>query len=256
MNDSERNKMIEKVRKLLALSQSSNENEAALAAEKAQAMLAEYNLSMADVATEDKVGEDFIIDADDITESVPWRRQVAGNVARMYFCSYFYTHRYDASTSRRCGYVRKDIHSFVGATHNIVVAKMMFQYLSQTVERLATEGSMQYTPGERGPYKTAFKAACARRLGSRIEARIQAARAGQIKTEAGTTLPALASLYDRTKQQLTAFVEKKVGELGKGRSPVAHTHMGGVRDGQKAGDSISLDQQISGKAGGHLLGRS
>lgn len=246
--------MIEKVRKLLALSQSSNEHEAALAAEKAQAMLAEYNLSMADVASEEK-DEDFIIDADDVTESVPWRRTLAASVAKLYFCDYFFTHRYDPTVSRSCGYIRKDIHSFVGAPHNITIAKMMFQYLSQTVERLADEGSLRYTPGERGPYKTSFKMACTRRLGTRIFERIQAARAGQIKTESGTTLPALASLYDRTKQQLTAFLDKEVGNLKSSKDRSKQTHQGGIIDGRKAGDSISLDQQITGKAGGHLIAK-
>lgn len=46
-------RIIEKVRKLLALSQSDNEHEAAAAAAKAQALLSEYNLSMSDVPAEE-----------------------------------------------------------------------------------------------------------------------------------------------------------------------------------------------------------
>ncbi len=46
-------RIIEKVRKLLALSQSDNEHEAATAAAKAQELLAEYNLSLSDIPADD-----------------------------------------------------------------------------------------------------------------------------------------------------------------------------------------------------------
>lgn len=45
-------KIIERVRKLLALATSSNEHEAALAAAHAQRLLAEHNLAMADIETQ------------------------------------------------------------------------------------------------------------------------------------------------------------------------------------------------------------
>ena len=43
------NKLIERIRKLLALAESPNEHEAALASERAQALLAEHKLSLAQV---------------------------------------------------------------------------------------------------------------------------------------------------------------------------------------------------------------
>ena len=42
-------KVLDKIRKLLALATSQNENEAAAAAEKAQALIAEYNLTAQDL---------------------------------------------------------------------------------------------------------------------------------------------------------------------------------------------------------------
>ena len=48
-----REQVVSKVRKLFELSNSSNENEAALAAAKARELLSRYNLSMADLPTDD-----------------------------------------------------------------------------------------------------------------------------------------------------------------------------------------------------------
>ena len=45
--------VVSKVRKLFELSNSSNENEAALAAAKARELLSRYNMSMADLPTEE-----------------------------------------------------------------------------------------------------------------------------------------------------------------------------------------------------------
>lgn len=252
MNDSERNKLIEKIRKVMALSSSPNEAEAAAAAEKAQAMLAEYNLSMADISTEE-AEEDFIEDREEVTESVPWRRQIANNVAELYFCSYFFTHRKDPTSTRACGYIRRDIHSFIGAQHNVAVAKMMFKYLCDAVDRMSIEGSMRVTIGERSAYRTSFKWACSLRLSSRIRDRIAAAKRGEIKAESGANLPALLDLYTKTQQQLQVHIEKKVGKLRHTKTRPTQTHLGGALDGQRAGDKIGLDPQVSGKAGAHLL---
>ena len=252
MNDSERNRMIEKIKRLVALSQSPNEHEAALAADKAQELLALYNLSMSDLDTESK-DEEFMTDEDLETDSLPWRRHLATMVAKMYFCSYFYTFVKRPSLTRSCGYVRYDKHSFVGARHNIEVAKMMFKYLIDTIDRLADEGSSKVTPGERSPYRTSFRHACALRLCTRIHKRIEAAKAGTAKTETGTNLPALASLYDRTSKALEEYNQKKHPALKSSKTKVTMTHSRGVIDGQAAGDKIGLDQQVSGKGSAHLL---
>lgn len=249
MNDSERNRMIEKIRKVLALSSSPNEAEAMAAASKAQAMLAEYNLTMADVAEkEQNESMDFIQDDETVTDSVPWRRGIASQIAKLYFCTYYYVFRKDAAL-RSCGYIRRDTHYFVGLPHNVYVAKMMFKYLGDTVERLAAEGTKQYKPSERSKYQTSFKWACSGRLQARIMKRIEEAkRGGTIKTESGTTLPALADLYTKTQNQLSTWLDQNVGEMKETKKKVTQSHMGGVLDGQKAGDSIGLDTQLPGSA--------
>lgn len=249
----DKTKVIDRIKKLLALSASPNEHEAASAAEKAQALLAEHNLSMMDVKSETKNEDSFVIDTDTRSSSSPWRRRLATACATLYFCEYYYTFHYEPTPKRSCGYIRHDIHNFVGAPHNIAVAKMMFVYLTNTVERLAREGAKTVAKGLRSGYETSFKTACTSRVCARIHKRIADAKAGgMIKTEGGTNLPALADLYDRTKMQLQVFLDKQGAKLKTTNLKATLSNSLGARDGAAAGDRIGLDSQVQGKSN-HLL---
>jgi hypothetical protein len=71
----------ERIRKLLALADSPNENEAAAAAEKAQALMLRYGIEMATIAASG--GERLAVDEHVVEGKVdPWRRMLAAAVAR------------------------------------------------------------------------------------------------------------------------------------------------------------------------------
>jgi Protein of unknown function (DUF2786) len=71
----------ERIRKLLALADSPNENEAAAAAEKAQALMLRYGIEMATIAA--LGGERLAVDEHVVDGKVdPWRRILAAAVAR------------------------------------------------------------------------------------------------------------------------------------------------------------------------------
>jgi hypothetical protein len=71
----------ERIRKLLALADSPNENEAAAAAEKAQALMLRYGIELAAVAAAG--GERLAVDEHVLDGRVdPWRRMLAAAVAR------------------------------------------------------------------------------------------------------------------------------------------------------------------------------
>ena len=70
----------ERIRKLLALADSPNENEAAAAAEKAQALMLRYGIEMATIAASG--GERLAVDEHVVDGKVdPWRRMLAAAVA-------------------------------------------------------------------------------------------------------------------------------------------------------------------------------
>lgn len=248
-----KDKFLDKVRKVLALTTSPNEHEAARAMERVQAMLAEHNLTMSDVATESEPEDEVIVDGlDDLYESVPWMKQLCSSVASLYFCRGFFSYVYkDRPNSKVTGrrksgkplaYRRMDKFSFVGAPHNAAVAKMMFAYLVETVRRLAREGAKTVPQNEKSKYQTSFKAACANRLAHRIWVRIQDTKAGKVKTEGGTNLPAV--IYDDLERKVQAYMDKEFGNMRSHKVKVTASHYKGVMDGRDAGDRISLDGQV------------
>lgn len=73
--------LVDKVRKLLALAESSNEHEAALAAERAQELMFKYGIELAEVAA--SRGESIKVDKESIHGKLdPWRRILANSVAK------------------------------------------------------------------------------------------------------------------------------------------------------------------------------
>lgn len=242
-------KVMEKITKLLALAKSANEHEAALAASRAQALLAQYNLNLADLKQEEKVEIDH--DGSLQTDSRPWRRRLGTLTARLYFCEYFYEYVKQRTPARSCGYIRYDLHNFVGAPHNIVVARMMFEYLIGTIDRLADQGSLSVTVKDRTSYKTSFRLGCSLRLCQRILARMNQAMREGVEVEKGETLPALVNLYQQAKTDNVAFMNTIAEFSTPTLSQQAH-HQGGMVAGVKAGDKIGLDRQV-GAQPGHLL---
>ena len=246
MTDELRDKLIDKIRKLLALSTSANEHEAALAAEKAQALLAEYNLSMTDIVT-DEEGKDegFIIDGEMVDDDpYPWKRQLCQAVSKLYFCKYFFVR------IRGVG-IRNSI---VGAPHNIAVAKMMYQYLADTTERLAREARKKQPPELRKGYRRSFMIGCALRLCERIQKRIDDSKKSGIVSD-GKNLPALLDLYNKAENQLTVFMNKEIGQLKTSKRRLRYSNSNGLRDGTVAGDQIGLDSQVGSKKADPKLGR-
>lgn len=240
----EQERVIDKIRKLLALAGSPNENEAAVASEKAQALLAEHNLSMTDIKSGTEKGSDFIIDGETITNARPWRRSLGSAIAKLYFCTYFFT---------TIG--GEDRHSFVGAKHNIEVARLMFDYLTKTVDRLARAGSRNMPKREQSGYKTSFRWACSQRLCSRIAQRIHDTKTHETKTATGTTLPALASLYDRVGKELQTFMDAKYPRMRTSKVKAKFHNARGTEEGRAAGDKIGLDVQVGGRATSGMIAK-
>lgn len=238
-------KILERVRKLLALSTSPNENEAEAAAAKAQAILSEHNLSMNDIKAHDPKPLNYSIDSDERTDSRPWRRGLANMCAKLYFCKYYFTFDKELAPQRGNGYIRYDIHSFVGEPHNVLIAKMLFLFLSSTVHRLATEASLRKPAKGRTAYRDSFMKGCAYRLCIRLHDRWEAAKRGELKGEGGTNLPALLDLYTSTEQRLNDWLKERQGKaMSVHRRKGKSTNIEGILDGRAAADKIGLDQQV------------
>lgn len=120
-----RERVIEKVRKLLALSSSSNQHEAALAAAHAQRLLAEHNLSMSELEVREKGAGEVALE---VAKTVPkWLSSLFASVANGFDCFPIVT------TTASCSRLR-----FIGVGEDPAVACCTLQFLMQELRRLAT----------------------------------------------------------------------------------------------------------------------
>lgn len=119
--------VINKVEKLLALANSANEHEAALANEKAQELLTAYNLDIA------MIGKKPVDSKRNDTKMkgglYQWQRELWNAVAQTNFCMY----RYYRGLAKGSSYE----HRIIGSHVNVISTKVMAEYLQATVERLA-----------------------------------------------------------------------------------------------------------------------
>jgi hypothetical protein len=243
--------IIDKIRKVLALSSSPNEAEAASAAAKVQEMLAEYKLTMADLEAENQ--QEVIRDSDFLTDRAAWIKPLMQSVAKLCFCGYFFEtfpadwvrkHGLDQTSSRLLAGSRFRIfyrHNFIGKEADVLAAKILGAYLIEAMQRLCREARKAYPKDEQKQFTISFMNACTSRLCMRIMERYAASRAS------GTgNLPALLSLYDKAQNDAKEFLEGEKVKLTTKKNLMKINHRGGSDAGWKAGAEIGLDTQIDG----------
>lgn len=211
-----------RIRKLLALGQSPNEHEAAIAMTKAAELMMRHNLTEQDV-TERKVGYGDSID----TNQKRYRQIVANAIAHVCGCVAVYRSR------------DQRLFQFVGKEMNVVTAQAMYAFIVDQLEGLYK----QFLPKgmskrERGEYRKQFKLTCSIRIAHRlfaIDAQVNPAGA-----EAGKN--ALVVRRDQDREDANAALGDSVGEF---RQPVPAIRIGrGAIEGVMAGDTVQLQKTM------------
>jgi len=209
-------KIKSKVKKLLALSASPNENEAAAAIEKAQRLMDEYNLSKSQCLYG--------------THSVPatkrlsnWRMVLSNAVAWLYCCETYRT--------------LKGERIFFGESFEAFMAAEMYRYLSKTIERIAKQNIRK---NAKRPYREKYKLGIASRLATRI--REMGALASWAPTREHRSLAVKTALDAET------TVETKTVKM-------AGTGSDAFRRGASAGNAVSINRQTTGHGGRYIEAR-
>jgi hypothetical protein len=223
-------RVLDRVRKLLALKTSSNPHEAAVAAEMAARLLAEHRLSEAQVmidigATDDAptVRERL----DDGPRSATWRVSLCSAVARDNCCRIL---------------IGRGYYIVVGTTDDINATKYLYEYLRREVERLSDEAE---TPeGENGrAWKNSFKIGAAAEVSSRIykakrerEETLKAA-AGFVELSGGAPAQSTAlAIVNKRDERAQAAVANVKGSWSRGGASRRDAYSAG----RAAGASVSL----------------
>lgn len=197
------NSILERIKKLAAMAERGTEHEAALAGERMQALLQEYNLTLADVEstnTDPQVNEITREKKEhDRTALYVWQRDLMRMVAGNNFCLYLVATRTVKDVRgklRRWNadnvveyYKRAKCHTLIGRSENVTATIIMYDYLVAAMARL-----LPYAGKERhGTDARLWYAGCVDRICERLEKQ----RTGkETETQQRNNTPGLVRLSD------------------------------------------------------------
>jgi hypothetical protein len=216
--------VLSKIQKLLALTASPNENEAAVAASKAQELLIQYKLEMVDIEDlrkkddkSDEVGEKRIKMG--VSKWQPWQWLVVlgGGVADACYC--------------RILFVAGRSLTFIGEKEDCAVAVELFQWLREQIYRLGIEESRKNAELMHPlKFRPSFWNGCARRVADLLFWKRADAEAANVK------VTALAKNADALNEEYMKAEYPKLKYVTVGVS----TSKWAEAKGFEAGDNIDL----------------
>jgi hypothetical protein len=158
-------KMKDKIRKLLALSESSNANEAAIATERARNLLLQHNLNMSELEIKSNITEEIY---DEGKSEHEYESVLMQSVARYNLCEIYRSRKSFYEYGRKHTTVKRII---VGFDHNIASSKVMIDFVLSVMEKGA-----KILKGEGRVEVAAYKKAFCLTLSNRIDTMILEAK--------------------------------------------------------------------------------
>ena len=180
-------KMIERIKKLLALSESPNESEAESAALKASELLLKHNLHLTDIQEYDGEIKEQIAEAGKRRQR--WKTELLVSVAELNFCKVF---------NLRTPTIKYETF-IVGQEHNIIITKEMYEYLKSAISRYTKKSNVR----NKKSYKLGMSYQLCKRLEKRKLERIR-------KKAKNTSCKDLVVLeYENANKQIHNYYKKK-----------------------------------------------
>lgn len=225
--------IISRVRKLLAASKSDNEHEAALAAQRAAELMAEYNLTEAELRiTDDTKKAESILEKVYIVDKVQkrrcaWKELIADGVAKVLGC-HMYLSQFGPTV--------------MGRESACAAWSYTCQYLYNEVERLAEEAWLEevvmasLAGHSSRKWKNSFKVGCAQSIIMRLY------EAAEARPPADPNNKALMILKDDEKEVENAYrtMSENWGKVGTMTGLISNRT--GYKAGLEAGQELELNQ--------------
>ena len=244
----EKENVLKRIQKLLKMSieNGASENEAMQAADKAQKLLQEHNLSISDLKDEDQVepmdSEDVEVDRD------LWKGYIRNATAKLYFCKTYTTMKLDKH------YRKVKVITFVGRKSNRLVATEMCKYFINTVDRLAI-AEFKEVPGNRASINKmshAFKQGAASRLSRRLNDKYNEIVPDYIPQGNPEGLPVL---YKNEQMAITKWLEQKGIRLRSSKSRMSIRDRVAYSRGSEKANGIGLNTQVNDRTKSRMLSR-
>lgn len=230
-------KVINRIKKMLAMANhgASNEGEANNAAEMAQKIMMEHNISMAMVegAPDAEDGSARKKSVDEGNAKYAFQRELMVACAEVNFVYQEVNYNYRGTYKRATGY------TLIGREANVVAARTLFEYLFQTIDTLGLDYVNGDTSQAFGIAANSFKEGCAARIGERLRERHRTQLAEQAREarerNAAANHPASTSTALAVVMTDYAQDERDRNEdlrLGRPEGTTAHKRLMGTRAGE------------------------
>ena len=232
MENKNNDKIFSKIEKLFALGQSPNENEAKLAMAQAHKLLTKYNLSAEYFnSVKDKDGK---VQANENVfktgkRLAQWKSSLLNGVAGANYCKFFIRRNF-------AGYELV----IVGRKHNVAIAKYMFEYLCETVERLAKKNA-----GKGASAKNSYRIGMSSGLVQKLYEEMRRAEKEGVVVD-GETSSALVvqNLGKDLARENSKFIRNKVGRLSNVRQRSSAKDYSNLSQGRSDAKNVSLNRQV------------
>lgn len=222
-------KILDRVKKLLKLSESPNLNEAEAAAAKAQELLTKYKLSMFEVENFNDQEQEEILNLtdDDSLDSFKnnialWKTTLAVAIAKANNCR-IYTLRIKTEED-----IDKAKLALVGTVSNTQIVKCLYHYIVNEIERLAKRDGT----GKGRFWINSFKLGAT----SQIEKRLKEINNSLLKTAS----PHAIVLYKKESSNVDKWIEDHL-KLKRGGTRNPEYNVSGLLAGQRAANEINLE---------------
>lgn len=218
--------LLEKVKKLLSLGTSSNENEAALAIKRAHELLRQYNLGLSDVYLSE-------VESHDIVESGRKSKKedmlLLNLVCKQNYCRLIFANYYKGE-SKHC-------YTIIGLKHNVECTIEMYKYLDESVHRLTKQfmSRHNYTKRERKKVKKSYQLGIVTGLYKKLE---------QPGNYWGEVPQGSMVLVKKAEDVVNEYVEKKYPLLKKTKSRGSTVDSHAYMNGKSDSSDISLSRQV------------
>ena len=232
------NDIKERIRRLLALAESSNVNEAAQAAAKASDLLHKYNLSIEDIPIEGETLDEYGVLVIDYEGQAMWRRDLLETIARANNATTVYT----AGTTKG---------KVIGREHEQQITVWMYTYLAGQIQRIAKKEYREYKERQtlkmypdflnpivvpRKWYNSFYYGAV-----TAISARLNDLRRSQMQESSQST-----ALVLNREALATQARDRLIGRVSAAPSTATRVDQTAFRKGIEAGKNISLNRRVSG----------
>lgn len=233
-------KLIEKLRKVLALCDSPSEGEAAAAAAHLARLLEKHNLNIAQLEADGQDAAAIIEHRVPLSTGAPscWRVFLAMDLAETYFCSVMLG---SSGTKRKTSFY------FVGRADNVAVANAVYEFLIDELVRLSRESRREHmevwdeyvNPNQ---WQASFGLGAAARIGQRLEEERAARR------------PESQALMVQRDREARDYIDDQYPDLETRSVEATATHAEATREGIMAGDDINLKPLVD-DGGGDTKGK-